>query len=107
MPIFKPAEFFCLATGSPKPSIEWFKDDMNIPREESRVLTVPSVTPSDRGKYYCTATNTLGTAISNTSYLGIYGTFGIVDGQIHGIETDLVILGRDFVIFMWTIPVAT
>ena len=75
VPIFHPAKFVCQITGSPQPSIDWFKDNVIIPNEESPVLIVPSVTLSDRGKYYCTATNTLGTDISNTGYLGIYGQY--------------------------------
>ena len=75
VPIFSQAVFVCQVTGSPQPSIEWFKDDVIIPNEESQFLIVPSVTLSDRGKYYCTVTNTLGTDISNTGYLGIYGQY--------------------------------
>jgi len=75
VPIFSQAVFVCQVTGSPQPSIDWFKDDVIIPNEESQFLIVPSVTLSDRGKYYCTATNTLGTDISNTGYLGIYGQY--------------------------------
>ena len=73
VPIFKPAIFYCQVTGSPQPSVDWFKDDVTLPGEKSQLLFIPSVGISDRGKYYCKAVNTLGTATSDTGYLGIYG----------------------------------
>ena len=75
VPIYEQANFLCLVEGSPKPSIAWFKDGVEIPGEKSQFLIIRSATFSDRGNYYCTATNVLGTATSDMGYLGLYGMY--------------------------------
>ena len=75
VPIYEQANFLCLVEGNPKPSIAWFKDGVEIPGEKSQFLIIRSATLSDRGNYYCTATNDLGTATSNIGYLGLYGMY--------------------------------
>ena len=54
----------CDATGVPKPSLKWTKNDDQAVLSESASLTLSNVdrpgNPSDTVKYHCTATNGFG-----------------------------------------------
>jgi len=63
--------FQCLVTGSPHPSVRWYKDGMLLEgdryymQEEecgSHSLTIDNLMQSDSGLYKCIATNRAGTA---------------------------------------------
>ena len=64
----------CIASGNPQPTIAWYKDGRRIPGEGSPQLVIQEVEISDRGVYYCTATNILGTATSDQAVININGT---------------------------------
>ena len=63
----------CETTGSPQPTVQWFRDGVAIPNERSSRLTIPSVLLSDRGQYYCTATNSEGSTQSDVAYINVIG----------------------------------
>ena len=61
----QPAKFICTATGTPKPTITWYKGE-NQPLgagavARDGVLTFPMVTKLHESEYYCVATNSMGT----------------------------------------------
>ena len=74
---FTPAVLACTVNGTPQPVITWFKDGILIPREGSQTLVIPEAGLSDRGLYYCSATNSLGTVSSPPVYLNIIGKAGV------------------------------
>ena len=58
----------CLASGSPKPRLEWKKDgeplvvsNRHFFTADNQLLIIVQTRPSDTGKYTCVMTNTLGT----------------------------------------------
>lgn len=73
----KTAVLECLASGSPKPRLEWIKDgqpldvtDRHFFTAEDQLLIIVQTKTSDAGQYTCVMTNTLGTE-RGTSYLEI------------------------------------
>ena len=64
----------CIASGSPQPTIQWYKNEKEIDGEGSPFLVIDEVQFLDRGIYYCIATNTQGTASSDYAYINIDGT---------------------------------
>ena len=73
------AEFPCLATGIPKPKIQWYLNDEKVDGRdlmttaEDGTLTVESVTRDISGYYRCEATNPSGTD-QKTSQLAVVDT---------------------------------
>jgi len=65
----------CSVTGTPHPSVQWFKDnsllslDVRISQAVSGDLTITSLTPQDNGLYHCLAMNTAGSVKSRTARL--------------------------------------
>ena len=61
---------FCDATGVPKPSLKWTKDDNSTVLSESANLTLSTVerpgNPNDTTQYHCTATNGYGDPMCKT-----------------------------------------
>ena len=70
---FVPVALPCTASGTPQPVITWYKNGVLIPREGSQTLVIQEPGPSDRGRYHCTATNSVGTASSSLIYLNVIG----------------------------------
>lgn len=60
-------EFECHATGDPEPTVQWSKVDGTLFSHvvvKGGLLTINRVTEADAGKYYCTATNNVGSVQS-------------------------------------------
>ncbi|XP_069115040.1 basement membrane-specific heparan sulfate proteoglycan core protein-like isoform X2 [Argopecten irradians] len=58
------AEFRCVATGTPVPTIEWRRGNGRLSSSatiNNGVLRIPNVQPSDEAEYFCKATNVAGT----------------------------------------------
>ena len=66
--IGEPAEFTCLASGSPSPDLSWRKLNGLLPAgstEQGGVLRIVNVTENEPGTYVCDATNVEGSANSS------------------------------------------
>ena len=70
----------CNATGNPKPTISWYKDDTKINAgadsrvsisEDDTQLTITNVSRNDDGQYTCVASNSLGNSTSNSATLTV------------------------------------
>ena len=74
----------CNATGNPAPTISWFINGFSIDtgNNNSRIgfsvnqkqLTITNLRRTDRGKYRCTANNSLGNATSDVATLDVQCT---------------------------------
>ena len=71
--LFEQVNFTCVASGSPQPRIQWYKDGSPLASEMSQILVIEAADVSDRGIFYCTATNTEGVATSTSAVLNIAG----------------------------------
>ena len=70
----------CAVTGEPAPSVAWYKEDGGAVATGARVsvsssgeLTISNVMLSDAGKYYCVASNAVGSVRSLSASLDIAG----------------------------------
>lgn len=61
----------CIASGSPQPTLQWFKDGAPLVDETGSVLVFEEVSLSSRGIYHCTATNEEGVAVSAQVVLNV------------------------------------
>ena len=67
----------CSVTGSPTPSISWYKDGLQLmpdsrrQQQSSGSLLISNVQNSDIGRYHCIATNTAGSIQSLTAVLQV------------------------------------
>ena len=81
------AMFTCIATGRPRPTIQWYREisgsrtlvsnEQSISeemREISSTLTINPTSPSDAADYVCEASNIVNTA-EMTASLTVYGEF--------------------------------
>ena len=59
----------CSATGSPTPTITWYKNGLLLSTPTSGSLGITNVQSSDVGRYYCVASNTAGSIQSKTATL--------------------------------------
>ena len=72
----------CSVTGSPTPTITWYKDTLQL-QETSGSLRITNVQNSDVGRYHCVASNTAGSVRSLTATLQLackYVSTGLQDG---------------------------
>ena len=70
----------CAVTGEPAPTVAWHKEDSGAVATGDRVsvsssgeLTISNVVLSDAGKYYCKASNAVGSVRSLSASLDIAG----------------------------------
>ena len=58
----------CSASGSPTPSIRWYKDNKAIegPQSIGNTFVIPEATPDDRGFYQCEAFSSFGSPSRST-----------------------------------------
>ena len=58
----------CSASGSPTPSIRWYKDNKAIegPQAIGNTFVIPEATPDDRGFYQCEAFSSFGSPSRST-----------------------------------------
>ena len=47
----------CIATGTPEPSITWYKDGTRLPNQQLPFLLIPELQLQHRGLYHCEASN--------------------------------------------------
>lgn len=74
--IGEPAEFTCLAGGSPSPDLSWRKLNGSLPAGSTMqggVLRIANVTENGPGTYVCDATNVEGSA-NGSAVLEIKGS---------------------------------
>ena len=75
--LFGSANFTCEVSGTPQPSITWYKDGVLLEGEQRPTLIIPEVALSDRGFYSCRASNsdpatdTIASEISEKAILSI------------------------------------
>ena len=68
-----PASFTTVVTGSPTPTLQWFKNSVAVPGATSELLTFASATLADAGSYTLVATNSQGSVTSNAATLTVTG----------------------------------
>ncbi|OAM87166.1 hypothetical protein AW736_24995, partial [Termitidicoccus mucosus] len=68
-----PVTFTVAASGDPAPSYQWYKDAAPVVSATNATFTIIGTQPSDAGSYYVTATNTQGSATSDTVTLTVNG----------------------------------
>jgi hypothetical protein len=68
-----PASFTTVVTGSPTPTLQWFKNSVAVPGATSELLTFASATLADAGSYTLVATNSQGSVTSNAATLTVNG----------------------------------
>ena len=71
--IYSSVNLSCVVSGSPQPSIQWFKDNTPLSGEVFPSFFIESVDLNDRGVYHCEATNTQGVARSAAAVINIVG----------------------------------
>ena len=71
--IYSSTTLTCIVSGSPQPTIQWFKDDVILPDEVFSSYYIQSVQLDDRGVYHCEAKNRLGTTKSSPAVINIVG----------------------------------
>lgn len=71
--IYSSVNLTCVVSGSPQPTIQWFKDNFPLQGEIYPSYFIQSVELSDRGVYHCEAMNSVGSVTSNTAVINIIG----------------------------------
>jgi len=68
-----------VATGSPTPTYQWLKNNVDISGATNSTFTIASVSPSDAGSYTVIVTNSIGSVTSNAAVLTVLvGPFNAV-----------------------------
>jgi hypothetical protein len=68
-----PASFTTVVTGSPTPTLQWFKNSVAVPGATTELLTFASAALADAGSYTLVATNSQGSVTSNAATLTVNG----------------------------------
>jgi Immunoglobulin I-set domain len=68
-----PASFTTVVTGSPTPTLQWFKNSVAVPGATTELLTFASAALADAGSYTLVATNSQGSVTSNVATLTVTG----------------------------------
>lgn len=55
--LYSTVNLTCIATGTPEPSITWYKDGTLLPNQQLPFLLIPELQLQDRGLYHCEASN--------------------------------------------------
>ena len=76
-----PASFTTVVTGSPTPTLQWFKNSVAVPGATTELLTFASAALADAGSYTLVATNSQGSVTSNAATLTVTGTAPVVITQ--------------------------
>lgn len=81
------AVFEVSVTGNPAPSLQWYRNDSAIAGRVSATLTTDPVTTQDNGaSFFCTATNSEGSATSDTAVLTVTCSGGVLRHVWTGIQ---------------------
>ena len=71
------ANITCAASGQPTPTFRWFFNDVELRGEIFPYLIIPSIEPENRGIYYCSVTNRVGSVESGGAQVTIEGTITV------------------------------
>ena len=85
--IYSSVNLTCVVSGSPQPSIQWYKDNAPLPGEVYPSYYIQSVELDDRGVYHCKAMNSEGSVVSNAAVINILGV------QQYTVELFIPLLG--------------
>ena len=71
--IYGSVNLTCVVSGSPQPTIQWYKDNAALQGEVYPSYYIQSVELDDRGVYHCEAMNSEGSVVSNEAVINILG----------------------------------
>ena len=67
-------QFYCNASGNPEPTIWWYQDDVYLPDEHEKTLTIENVTETNTThRFRCIAGNVVANLSSDDAYLHVEG----------------------------------
>jgi len=73
IPVGGTAQFIAATSGSPTPTLQWFKGSSPISGATTTILTISGATSADAATYTLVATNSIGSATSNAVTLTVTG----------------------------------
>jgi hypothetical protein len=73
VPVGGTAQFIAAASGSPTPTLQWFKGSSPISGATTTILTISGATSADAATYSLVAINSIGSATSNAVTLTVTG----------------------------------
>ena len=71
--IYSSVNLSCVVSGSPQPSVQWYKDNAPLSGQVYPFYFIQSVELDDRGVYHCEGVNSEGSVVSNPAVLNILG----------------------------------
>ena len=83
----------CTASGSPTPSIRWYKDNKAIegPQSIGNTFVIPEATPDDRGFYQCEAFSSFGSPSRSTEAVLLISGWYIALLILHNTQHDSLV----------------